>query len=50
MAKKFEIRFKIKDVSSEQKEILEARNGPEARKILQAKYKNFKHVATKTIK
>jgi len=49
MAKKFEIRFKLPKVSKEQKEIIEAINGVEARKILEAKYSGFKHVATKTM-
>lgn len=46
--KKIEVRFKIAGVSSEQKEIVLANNGPEAVKILQAKYNGFKHIATKT--
>ena len=48
MAKKFEVRFKIPGVSKEQKEIVSATNGPEARKILETKYSGFKHIATKS--
>jgi len=46
--KKIQVRFKIPGVSSEQKEVVEAVNGPEARKILAVKYPGFKHIATKT--